>query len=312
MDTERDPDDHLRALAEGQHGLITRGQAREAGLTRDAWRHRVARGDWQEMSPRVARRAGSAPTDEQRALAGVLDAGPGGLLTFPAAAALWGIPGYRLDPIHVATSRRNVRSTLATLHVPRMDVSPFVAELRGVPVVRPSLLLLQMAAVVHPERLGRHLDHLWSRRLVSGPSVRAEVDHLLHRGRPGTVALRTLLDSRPADYVPPASGLESRFLQIVADHDLPAMRAQVDLGDDEQWCGRVDFLAVDAPLVVEVDSERYHGSLSSTEDDARREARLVAAGFTVARVRDFEVWHRPAEVARRVRAKWWETRRAAA
>lgn len=285
---------------------------REAGLNREAWRHRLARGDWEVLSARVIRRVGSAPTDEQRSLAGVLDVGVGGLLTLPSAAALWGVPGYRLDPIHVATSRRKVRSTLATLHVPRMDLEPFVAELRGVPVVRPSLLVLQMAAVVHPARLKRHLDHLWSRRLLSGPSVRAELEHLMHRGRPGTVALRDLLDSLPKDYVPPASGLEGRFMQIVADHDLPTMRAQVDLGDDEQWCGRVDFLAVDAPLVVEVDSERYHGSLSSTEDDITREARLVAAGFTVARVRDFEVWHRPAEVAWKVRERWWEAWQRAA
>ncbi|WCO65472.1 DUF559 domain-containing protein [Iamia majanohamensis] len=195
-----------------------------------------------------------------------------------------------------------------TVHLPRHLPDPFAADLDGVPVVRPALILLQLAPRVHPARLARLLDWMWTRRLLSGPSVRAELEPVMHRGRAGTAVLRDLLDSLPDDYVPAASGLESRFASIVADHDLPAMRRQVDLGDGERWCGRVDFLACDLPLVVEVDSDRYHRALTDREADRRRQGRLDAAGFVVARVDEFQVWHRPGEVVERVRAAAWEAR----
>ncbi|MGI8756649.1 MAG: endonuclease domain-containing protein, partial [Acidimicrobiales bacterium] len=168
------------------------------------------------------------------------------------------------------------------------------------PVVRPALLLLQLAACVTPWRLRRALDHLWNRRLLSGPSVRRELGPLMHRGRAGTVALRTLLDSLPMDYVPPASGLEGRFAQILEEADVPGLARQVDVGD-ERWCGRVDFRDQALPLIVEVDSERYHRALTDVEADRHRQQRIESAGFTVLRITDQQVWHRPGEVVNEVR-----------
>lgn len=302
-------DPALNALAERQHGLVARRQVDALGMTRRAWRHRLQRGDWETVTDRVARRTGSPPTERQTALAYVLDAGPSAYVSHHSAAALWDMPGFRLQPVHVMTARAGrVRSPLATLHLPRHLPDPFATTLDEVPVVRPSLLLLQLAAVVHPARLLRLFDGLWSRRLLSARSVRAELDALMHRGRPGTAALRALLDSLPADYTPTASGLESRFASIVADHALPRMRRQVDLGDHERWCGRVDFVAVDLPLVVEVDSDRFHRALSNEADDAERQRRLEEAGFVVVRVNERQVWHRPAEVVADVRWGTWEAR----
>lgn len=300
----------LIQLAERQHGLVARRQADSLGLTRRAWRHRLQRGDWQPLTDRVARRTGSAPTDEQRLLAAVLDAGPSAFVSHQSAAAMWGVSGFSLAPVQLITLRGHpVRSALGTVHLPRHLPEPFAAAIDGVPVVRPALLVLQLAALVHPERLHRIFDGLWSRRLLSAPSVRRELAAIMHRGRAGTAALRELLDALPEDYVPAASGLESRFATIVADHDLPPMRRQVDLGDGQRWCGRVDFVAVDLPLVVEVDSDRYHRALSDQVADAERRSRLERAGFFVVRVSEFEVWHRSDEVARRVRQAWWELRR---
>ena len=306
-------DDVLVELAADQHGLITDRQARDvAGLTRAAWRHRLRQGDWRRLAPGVARRSGSSPTDEQRALAAVLSAGPSSYLSHHSGAAWWGARGFRLEPFHVMSLRsRQTATALATVHLPRHLPDPFSTVLAGVPVVRPALLLLQMAPLVHPWQLARMLDDLWNRRLLSGPSVRAELAPLMHRGRPGTVALRELLDSLPEDYVPPASNLEARFARIIADAGLPPMRRQVDLGGDEQWCGRVDFLATDRPVVVEVDSERYHTALTDQAADAARRLRLEQAGFQVVQVPEIEIWHRPAAAVERVRAARWRARATA-
>ncbi len=235
-------------------------------------------------------------------LAACLDLGPDAYASHGTAAALWGLPGHRLTPVEVMVTRgRRTRSSIARVHHPVHLPSPFAAAIVGIPVVRPSLLLLQLAATAPAALLQRRLDWMWSRRLLSGPSVRAELDHVMHRGRPGVAALRALLDSLPDDYVPPASGLESRFVQVAADHDLPRMRRQADLGDEARWCGRVDFRALDLPLVVEVNGDLFHQALSNREDDERRRRRLEAAGFVVVELDEFQVWHRTDEVVERVR-----------
>ena len=113
--------------------------------------------------------------------------------------------------------------------------------------------------------------------------------------------LRDILDERGDDYVPPATGLEGRFAEVIRDACLPEMDRQLDLGDDH-WCGRVDFFDRTRRLVVEVDSEKYHSALSDVRADAERAGRLERAGFTVVRVSDGQVFHRPWEVVDALRA----------
>lgn len=306
--TEPSIESSVHDLAERQHGVIARHQADRLGLPRAAWRRRMRGVDWELLTPRVARRRGSVDDAAQRAHAGVLDAGPGAYLSHASGVAWWGPPGYDLEPVHVVNARRVVRTSLATVHLPRHLPDPFATELRGMPVVRPALLLLEMAPRVSSDRLLRLLDWFWTRRLLTGPSTLAELDDVMHRGRPGTVALRDLIEGLPDDYVPPASGIEGRFARIAAENDLPRLRRQVDLGDADDWCGRVDFLAEDLPLIVEVQSDAYHAALSSREDDRRRRERLESAGFVVAEVWEEQLWFRAREVVDEVRRRAWEAR----
>ena len=73
---------------ERQHGLVTAAQARQAGLTRSAIRHRVAAGRWVRRQPGVYQLVGTASTWESRLLARVLAAGPEALATHRSSAAL--------------------------------------------------------------------------------------------------------------------------------------------------------------------------------------------------------------------------------
>jgi very-short-patch-repair endonuclease len=109
--------------------------------------------------------------------------------------------------------------------------------------------------------------------------------------------LRTLLDERGDDYVPPASNLECRFAAVIARAGLPEMRRQVDSGGDA-WVGRVDFRDARLPLIVEVQSERYHTALTDQQADGVRLAALRVDGFEVVEVTEDQVWHRPEEVVR--------------
>jgi very-short-patch-repair endonuclease len=63
-----------------------------------------------------------------------------------------------------------------------------------------------------------------------------------------------------------------------------------------------DFRHQVHPVIIEVQSERYHASLSSRRDDKLRRDKLEAAGFIVAEVWDRQLWHAPDEARDIVRA----------
>ena len=212
-----------------------------------------------------------------------------------------------------ARTPRASATPLARVHRIRSLTEAHGVVLRGVPVVRPELLALQLCGSVHPDRAERALDRMWSMRLLSGPSTRRMLDEVAASGVRGVTVLRALLDDRGPLYVPPASGLEARFAQILREAGLAPMERQLDLGDHEGWCGRVDFADPPTPggrrALVEVQSEKYHTALVDRRSDEERLLRLRAAGFVVGTVDDFQVWHQPRQVLAEVRRVRSEARR---
>ena len=117
-------------------------------------------------------------------------------------------------------------------------------------------------------------DNVWARNLTSHRLLDAMLDDWADRGRAGTVAMRDILERRPAGYVPPASNLESRFAHLadaplhrtVPAADQPRRRGSGSAGSTSctQRC----------PLVVEVLSQEYHAALFAQAADDRRFALL--------------------------------------
>jgi len=292
----------VQQTSERQLGLVLVEQVRAAGLTRSALRHSIASDRFERLTRRVLRTRGAPPSDRQSVLAAVLDASPQAFACGATAAALWGVPGDRLTPVHVArpVGLTGRRSDLAVLHEVAGLRPHHVTELDQVPIVRPEVVVLQLCAREHADRAARALDNLWRRRLTSGPSLRRTLDELAGQGRNGVRLMRELLDERGDDYVPPDSNLERRFESVLQRACEPGMRRQVDAGGD-RWVGRVDFRDPQLPLVVEVQSELYHSALTDRVADAARVAALRSAGFEVVEVSEEQVWHRPAEVVQAVR-----------
>jgi very-short-patch-repair endonuclease len=249
----------------------------------------------------VFRRVGSPRGDSQDVTAAVLDSGEGAFLSHEPAAAWWGHPGCRLLPPQVTTDRPSSRrSALAGVHRVRAVDRRWVTTLHGVPVARPELTVLQLFATMPYARAERIADALWSRRLFSGRSLGLALDELAARGRNGVAGLRRYSEARGDGYVPPASGLESRFAQLMAREGIP-FRRQVDLGG-EDWTGRVDFRHERLPLVVEIQSALHHEALVDRVADATRVATLHHDGFRVVEILDSELWNSPDRVVARVRA----------
>ena len=144
------------------------------------------------------------------------------------------------------------------------------------------------------------VDRLWSLRLLSGPSIAAVLAQLGARGRNGIAGLRSYLDERGPDYIPPATNLENRVKRILGDAGVE-MRRQVNSGDGA-WTGRVDFRSETLPVILEVQSETYHAALVDQIADDRRRAALEADGFVVVEAWDTDVWTRPRVVVDAVEA----------
>lgn len=296
----RADDRMMRQLAAAQHGLVARRQLRDAGMSRQAIGYRLRSPDWEAVTSRVLRLAGSQATGEQRALAAVLDAGGGAVVSHRSAAALWAIPGFDLRVLHLSRGRTGTDrpSALAVLHHPRSLPDGHRTVRNGVPVTTVARTVADLAGSEHRARTELALNAAL-RMGIGWKALETTVFELESRGRPGSGVARALLDANRGRR-PFGSGLEGRVVRILLAAGLPEPRRQVDLGG-EHWEGRVDLVYDDVHLVVEVDGDAWHGTPWDVRRDKRRTASLVAAGFRVLPVSEDLIRNAPDELVRLVR-----------
>ncbi len=291
----------LYELTGRQHGLASLEQARAIGYTAAGARSLKRSAEFDALTNDVVRHRAAPRTDAQRLMAAVLDAGGDAAISHMTAASWWGLEGCTRWPVTLTTTRSSqARTTLAVTHEVRSLPPTWSVRHEGIPIVRPELLALQLFAICGRRRATRLVDRLWSERLLSGRSIRRFLAQMGARGRNGTAGLRIYYNERGDDYVPPATGLEGRVMELLDEHGIE-MRRQVDSGE-ELWTGRVDFRHVELPVILEVQSEKYHRSLSSTADDAARHIKLERDGFTYTEIWDTDVWARPWSVGPAVEA----------
>jgi hypothetical protein len=265
----------ITGVAATQHALVASWQLRAMGMR--TWEiDRLRDGPhWDGLTKRVLALRGVPWDDDRRLMAAVLDASPGATIAGATALARWGAPGFRLEPIQVVRHRGVSRRTspLAKIHEV-VDLLPQqIKVVNGIPVSSPSLAICHIAATEHPKRVERALEWLIRERLVDGGVFRRTVDEYTGRGRSGSALLHELDDARGPGYVPYGSGNEMRFAEILERDGQRPMRRQASIIDGEEWTGRADFRDDDLPLVVEVQSEKYHSLLlDAAEDERRRQA----------------------------------------
>ncbi|MGQ0521105.1 MAG: DUF559 domain-containing protein [Actinomycetota bacterium] len=296
----RQLDQLMRILAEEQHGLLARRQLRARGVSRQAVGYRLRSPDWESFTDRVLRLVGMPATGEQHAMGAVLDAGADAVVSHGSAAALWGLPGFRVRPTHLSVARkgRDRRTALAVVHRPMLLPDHHLTARAGIPVTTLARTVVDLAETEHRARVDLALNAA-VRLGMTWDAVAAVVDEVGTRGRSGTSLVRSLLAEHRGER-PLGSGLEGRFLSIITGAGLPAPRRQVDLGAGD-WVGRVDFLYDDVGLVIEVDGAWHHEGVLGVRRDKRRAAALAAAGFRVLPVSEDLIRSSPGEVIRLVR-----------
>ncbi|MGH8924565.1 MAG: DUF559 domain-containing protein [Acidimicrobiia bacterium] len=284
----------IRDLARSQQMVVARRQLSAAGVDYRAINNRIRSGLLEPVTNRVLRYSGAPGSEAQRLMIALLHIGPETYVSHMTAAAWWGIAGFRLDRIHISVERvyrTDDSSRQITVHHSTVIPDWCRKVHNGIPVLSPGLAIYQLAGTISGDRVARALDNAWSLRLINGQLLDDLIARLGRSGRNGTTLMRELREERNGDWIPPASNVESRFEELTKPHGF-RFRRQVDIGD-ENWSGRVDFLAEDCPLIVEVLSERFHVSLTDREIDEARRARHTAMGFLVVEVWDHEIFYTP-------------------
>jgi very-short-patch-repair endonuclease len=295
------------ALAARQHGLAHRKQLTKLGWTRNGLRHAVDSGRWNWRTDRVLELVGSAATPEQRVLAAILDLNVDAAVSHTSAAARWGIPGFQLAPLHVTGERERGRrpAHVGIVHRPKLLLPDHVVVLDGIRTTTPTRTLFDLAGILHWKRTERALETALSMRLTTTPRLHAMFRQLARRGRAGIAVMRSLLDERPIGYVPAGSRLELRVEDLARQAHITDLVRQIDVGNGSDPIGRVDFVDRERRIIIEVQSDRFHGSMVDSRRDAERIDALRAAGWIVVEIHEYDIWYDPEKVVRLLREAFW-------
>jgi len=293
--------DHAIAmLATQQHGVVSREQLRELGLSDDEISDRALFGSLQPLFRGTFAVGHRAITRQSHLLAAVLACGKGTVLSHGAAAKLLGLWDKQLPVVDVIPpdwSGRKIEGI--RWHRVRLPLANEVELRDGILCTNASRTLVDIAG-----RTG------WStmRRLVEQAAILRvldvdEIDRILTRGRRlGAPRLRTILapwrntvERRPRL----RSRLEARLLPRLIEEGLPAPRSNVKL-DIDGYRVEVDLLWEKQQLAIETDGEETHGTPLAFQRDRKRDQVLLAAGYRTARITWAQVRDEPTAVINRI------------
>jgi very-short-patch-repair endonuclease len=275
-------DQDLALIAGRNHGVVTRRQLLEAGITPSEIKHRVRAGALIREYPRVYRVGHCARSLEARYLAAVRACGDGALLSGRAAAHLFGLLKGPPPPPEVTTPTERRIAGIGTRRC-RGSNGRDAARVRGIPVTTVRRTLVDLSALLNPDELARAC-HEASVRYDTTP---AQVEAVLARRptSPGAAELRKVLRG---DVPVTLSTLERRFLALLNDAGLrlPQTNRRVDRR-------RVDCRWPEQRLTVELDGYRYHRSRHAWEQDRLREREARARGDEFRRYTYGDVFEQP-------------------
>lgn len=220
----------IAALADRQHGVVSRRQLRALGLTDRAITARTAAGGLHgvfhgtfAVGHRMIGRHG-------RMLAAVLACGDGTVLSHGSAAELLGLWGKRAIPVDVIVPRWSGRKIQDVRWHNVLPPESWEIEIReGIPCTTVSRTLVDLAGRVGDRSLQRLVEQAAVLRLLD---IR-DVDRALARGRRrGAPLLRSILAPwrNEGDHLPRLrSLLEARVLPALVEAGIPRPRCNVEL-----------------------------------------------------------------------------------
>jgi hypothetical protein len=257
----------IAALADAQHGVVSRPQLLNAGLTAREIDRRMQAKRLRQIHRGVYAVGHRALRAEGRWMAATLAVG--GVLSHAAAAAAWELRPTSAAAIEVTVRGDGGRDRRAGLRVHRsttLTPAQVTAHRGGIPITTPARTIIDLAHRLRRRELEYIVDLADQRGLVDFDDLR----------RATPTSLKALLQ----DYDPPKtrSEHERRFLALCDAHKIPPPETNAIIEGVE-----VDFVWRARRLVVEVDGYRYHRSPSRFESDREKDVHLTTRGWRVLR-----------------------------
>lgn len=280
----------IAGRAAPQHGIITRRQLVELGLTGAAIDHRLRAGFLFGVHRGVYAIGHRPPSPHARAMAAVLACGSGAVLSHRSASALWGLDARWRAAVDVtAPSERRHRGV--RVHRSRTLTRRDVTVHFGIPVTTLARTLLDLADVLSDKKLARAVNEAQ----IQQRSTLQQLAALLARS-PGrnTARLRPFVERAGP---PTRSEFEDAFLAFAEHHGLQVPEVNQCVAGYE-----VDALWRHQRLAVELDSREFHDTDQAFEQDRDKDADLLVAGVRVIRLTWRRMTQTPTREARRLAA----------
>jgi putative AbiEi antitoxin of type IV toxin-antitoxin system len=252
----------LARIATAAHGIVTRAELFEAGVSPNEIKQRLHTGALLREHRGVYRVGHRAPSLEAYYLAAVKACGERAVLSGRAAAHLLGILKHQPPAAEVTAPVERRVAGVITRRSRRMHPKD-ATTWRAIPVTTVARTLVDIAAPLPLGQLARACHEAGVRH---GTTPR-EVEAVLARSSssPGAGKLRQILRG---DIRVSLSKLESRFLARLREAELPLPQTNRPAGGR-----RVDCRWPAQRLTVELDGYRYHHSRHAWEQDRRARAR---------------------------------------
>lgn len=271
-------------FAASRHGVLTRRQAADFGLTPIVIRRLIRDGVLHEPIPGVLVVVGSPQTWRQRLRVATLASNAAGVGGHHAAAALHGIDGYPPGRWSIVVDGHR-RIELADLVVRRGPLDPCdLTEVDGIRCTNIARTVCDLGSVDSPAMLRTAFDWAW-RTGVSLQWLADTAQRLDTSRRPGPRRVLALVDEAARRRRPTDSALEVAVERALGS--ITGLVRQFEVRrPDGSFVARVDFAIPHLKIAIEAHSRRFHFGLDAEDSDAAREAALHAEGWIVRFVTD--------------------------
>lgn len=263
----------ISALARRQHGVLSRWQLLEMGVSREQVAVRLRARRLVAMHRGVYLLGAVAPPYANE-MAALLAYRLNATLSDWSAAALWDLLPYpATSPVWITVpsarnaSRPGIQTRRATL-----DCGD-VRRKHGMALTSPPRTILDCAAVLPANRLEALVAEAHYRRLASEKELCDQIKR--NPGKRGILALRSALEL-PGGPMRTRSPAERWLLALLRSRGITGFRTNVRVAGYE-----VDFYWRDARLAVEVDGYDAHSGRVAFERDRLKAANLKAHGVSV-------------------------------
>lgn len=287
-------DQNIITIANRAHGVVTRKQLLEVGLSASAIARRLDNGTITQAAKRVY--VIESLMNDLTPLAVGLATQPDAVASHFTAARLWHLKIHRrwhTDQPEILVPRQHRRRipgvlVRSTRHLPNSHRT----EVSGIRVTTAERTLADTTYRLGSIKAARYVTQRALADQVADPGVLISTHlQLARRGRAGTVFTRSLYDELLGRDGYPASELEIRTLRMLQDHGIGGFVCQFQPSWYEGADGIVDFADPLARLVLESDGRQWHAIDQAQRDDRRRDRIAQREGWRVIRFTWADVVH---------------------